>query len=612
MPKGLTPLSRIGFAASLCLLTAAPLPAGDILPQIAGEAPLVLIVRDPRRFTERTNQLLARIKPGTPPKTVQSLINTSIRLPPNAIDESAPIAVMYSAGGMSANRPVLIFKPATEERWLVAADPDQPIAVARLGTTCYGRRGEWVFASESQRPILRALRASGKRSLASALDERERALFDQSDTLVRMRMGAWQTEIGQALGFLRMFGNVGAIGSDDLQSQAQSAAVGWFLDGVAKVATDMSVLDLGLTIDDAGIRFVHYHAFKPDSNAAKYLRGVHHNGGDIWRGLEARPFLAAFAWDAKSEQDSSVMQDLMQRIMKISSLSGASTQPAMTQLLHDCENFYHREQAAATLVDFSPRGTLGIYGVKKFEDPAEGVRLLQRISEQGSQVMDAFAPSWASGGEFKQVDRGGLDVLEMSFASCKDTNKSRALIEAIYGKDAVYQLAALGKDSLGYAISNDSGAIELLARSVAGKAPSLGAMPAVARISKHLPDKPCMVAVVDVERATRFLPAFSQADQAVSVGSNRIEIHAGGPSLDRPLPRIRSSDDMPKGPGPLIGWAMTTGPNWVRGEAYMSQDDAVNSVPLLKRMSQEFKAAEERSASQTRRTKIRVIEQKGD
>lgn len=575
--------------------------AGDILPQIAADSPLVIVVRDPKRFTDRTNQLVCRIKPGTPPKSIQSLIS-SIRLPADSIDESAPMAIVYPPGGMTGNRPVLIFKPATIDRWAVAADPDQPVTVAKLGATCFGRRDEWVFACESQKPVLRALRASTRRSLASALDEQERSLLDQSDTLLRVRVDAWQAEIRQALTFMRFFGNAGTIGSDDMQSQAQAAAIGWFVDGVAKICADMTVMDLGLKIDDEGVRFVHYHAFKPKSSVATYLNGIHRTGGDIWRGLDRRPFLAAFAWDAKAAQGCGIMQDLMGRMMKMPGMGGAATQPAMSQLLSDCESFYHREQAAATLIDFSPRGTLGIFGAKRFEDPAEGVKLLQRISEQGSQVMDAFAPSWASGGEFKSVRRGDLDLMEMAFSSCKENNKSRAFIEAIYGKDAVYQIAAFGKDSLAFAISDDPSAIEQLVKSMSGEAPTLSKLPAIVRISKRLPSHPCMVAFVDVERATRFLPAVAQTDESIEVGNGRVSVHSAG-GHRRAIRRSEQPIELPKDSGPLIGWAMTTGPDWVRGEAYMSVDDVVNSVPLVKRMSQDFKAAEKTASPAPRPTK---------
>lgn len=606
---GLTTVGQLVFTVCVFSLAAATGFGGDILPQIPADAKMVVIIRDPAGFAERVNRLVCRIKPDSPPRNVQSLFS-SFRLPPNSIDDKEPVALAFLPGGIGNSLPVLIFRPRSEVRW-PTPDPEQPVTVARLDGTCFGRDDGWVFASESQRPVLRALRGKTRRSLSQVLGDREKSLLDECDTLVRVRMDAWQPEIGQALGMIRVFGNMGAMGSDDLQSRAQAAAIGWFADGVGKVAGDMSVMDLGLKLDDEGARFIHYHAFKPDSGVANYLKSITRVGGDIWRGLERRPFLFAFAWDAKTKHDSGIMQDLVTRMMKVPGMECTTTQPAMVRLLGDCEKFYRRERASATLVDFTKQGHLGILGVKDFDNAAEGVQLLRRISEDGSQVMDAFAPSWASGGEFRSVKRGGLDVLEMSFTSCKLDGKNRAMMEAIYGKDALYQIAPLGKDTLAYAISTDNSAIEKLASAACGKSPSVGKFPAVAAITRILPRDPCMVAFIDVKRATRFLPAFSKADETLEVGKKHITLRSAGPD-SRPMLRPREQNDLPDSAGPLIGWAMTSGPDWVRGEAYMSQDDIVKSVPLLKRMSQDFKDAEAKPAPQMRRMKVRVVEQKGE
>ncbi len=606
------PTVILGILASAALATAA---RAELLENVPAKAALVIVVRDPDALSGRLTRLVRKIKPDSQPMTVDRMFN-ELGLPAGTISGRKPVAIVINSADDVYEPPVIVFQPLELGKFMVTADASSAAPVAKI--TLNGAKPRfvsiqngWAVVGPRAQSVRRVLRSAEQSNLLNALGDQERAVYEKSDTFLHLSMDEWQGKVTQALGIMRLIGTSASMASDSPDGQVHSVVLEWLANGLGRVAADMDSTALAFTLDDHGARFTHFHSFKPKSRVAQYLGRLKMADVDPWIGLNRRPFLAAFAWNWSNPDDASIMADFMKKISAIPGLCADADKAANDKFVRACESYYRKLETSAAVFDLTPDRHLRLSGTSRFPDAAEGMRLIREISLESSQLMSSFAPTWACDGDFSESKRDGLDISAMSFASRQLPPRERAMVDALYGPNAAYELAAIDDHIVGYSVSPDPNDIVRLARAAQGKIPAFSAAPGVAEMLTTLPEHPCLVAIADVDRVTRFAPYLASLDSQID-----IQVSPTKSDKDKAAPKeapakesgskVAAVRDNSQPQGPLIGWALVTGPTWIRGELVMTEQDVVRSVPLVQRMSQILAASDDAQTTRTKQTRIKI------
>jgi hypothetical protein len=176
----------------------------------------------------------------------------------------------------------------------------------------------------------------------------------------------------------------------------------------------------------------------------------------------------------------------------------------------------------------------------------------------------------------------------MEFTGRRLPSKDRALVEAIYGPHAVYQIAQADEGCVVYCVTPDQDGIVRLAQAARGEIPAFSSMPPVNDILRRLPERPHVVALADIRNFSRFAPRMAELERIGAGLSHRRSRTSPAGSVP-PLAEPSGQESF----GPLVAWAMVVAPTSLRGEAYMSRSDIARSVPLLQQMAQEISKVNE-------------------
>ncbi len=587
----------------------------ELLENVPARAALVIVVRDPDALSGRLTSLVRKIKPDSQPMTVDRMFN-ELGLPAGTISGRKPVAIVIQSADDVYEPPVIVFQPMELAKFTVTADASSAAPVAKI--TLNGAKPRfvaihngWAVVGPRALSVRRVLRSAEQGNLLNALGDQERAVYEKSDTFLHLSMGEWQGKVTQALGIMRLIGTSASMASDSPDGQVHSVVLEWLANGLGRVAADMESTALAFTLDDRGARFTHFHSFKPKSRVAQYLGRLKMADVDPWMGLNRRPFLAAFAWNWSNSDDASIMADFMKKIAAIPGLCTDTDKSASDKFVRACESYYQKLETSAAVFDLTPDRHLRLSGTSRFPDAAEGMRLIREISLESNQLMSSFAPTWACDGDFSETKRDGLDISAMSFAARKLPPRERAMVDALYGPNAAYELAAINDHIVGYSVSPDPNDIVRLARAAHGRIPAFAAAPGVTEMLASLPEHACLVAIADVDRVTRFAPYLASLDSQIDIQVSTTKSNADKPAqTDSPAAESGSKDaaghQKPHPQGPLIGWALVTGPTWIRGELVMTEKDVVRSVPLVQRMSQKLAATDDAQSTRIKQTKIKI------
>jgi len=592
----------------------------ELLENVPAKAALVIVVRDPDALSGRLTSLVRKIKPDSQPMTVDRMFN-ELGLPAGTISGRKPVAIVIPSANDVYEPPVIVFRPLELGKFKVTADASTAAPVAKI--TLNGAKPRfvaiqngWAVVGSRAQSVRRVLRGAGQSNLMNALSDQERGVYEKSDTFLHLSMDEWQGKVTQALGIMRLIGTSASMASDSPDGQVHSVVLEWLANGLGRVAADMDSTALAFSLDNRGARFTHFHSFKSKSRVAQYLGRLKMADVDPWMGLDRRPFLAAFAWNWSNSDDPRIMADFIKKIAAIPGLCTDAEKSANDKFVRACESYYQKLETSAAVFDLTPDRHLRLSGTSRFPDAAEGLRLLREISLESSQLMSSFAPTWACDGDFSETKRDGLDISAMSFAARKLPPRERAMVDALYGPNAAYELAAIDEYIVGYSVSPDPNDIVRLARAAQGKIPAFSAAPGVAEMLASLPEHPCLVAIADVDRVTRFAPYLASLDSQIDIQVSTTKSDKDMPApTDAPATEPASKDtavsEKPhaQAQGPLIGWALVTGPNWIRGELVMSEQDVVRSVPLVQRMSQKLATADDAPTTRTKQTRIKIERQ---
>lgn len=560
----------------------------QLLDTVPADVAAVTVVRSPREFLKKANATLAKLSPGAP---AIEWSDVERRLGPAAagfcdIDQPLVIVLTRAEGeggtlvvGSRVNPP-----EGRGPGGIIAAPIGKGPAVGPRDKY-YVRTGNITYVSDRRRAMRGFIRVRPASSLAATMDPQEREFAKSCDAFVYVRMEAWQDRIRPYVSFISAMAKLSVTAEpseNPTEQKMRSEMTNWFIDGGVSVLDQMSSISLGLTLDGETIRLRHHHHFEPGGSVANYLGKVRASEEPPWACLPDRPFLAAFATNWWSVEQSSIMSAMTRKVFDSVNESGNVPDEVSKKVVDASGQCYANMRGMNMLMtmDSSEDPHLEFFGSYAFDDAESGLKQMRVIQANASEALAAITPGGFVGCG-KDLTRDGVKYNEVELSESIGGAQFKQEMREVYGPEARVRQAQVGKKRVASCINQSADDFIKLIKAGEHDQPLLNN-----KRVKHLTEKMQRGAkawlLLDLRRVTD-LAASVVAGQTVDVDDTA----ANGQPAHKPrvgqikLPGRKSSD---REVGPLLGWSAQAGERYVSGEFLISVDDAATAVSLAAEM----------------------------
>lgn len=495
-------------------------------------------------------------------------------IPGEAIDLGSPVALVYFEPGVGNERPVVVFRRVRESEWsrrfaAVASAPADG-AIHRLTdgehSLYVADRDGWTIAGRSRRDVRRLIRPRGE-VLTTALTDDERARISASDAFVYVDVRAWQPRIAPILALMKLL-SAASSQQNDAFAETNAAITDWFFSGTSRIIGEMTTVSIALCIDDAGFHVTHEHHFQPEGEVDRYVGSVSKTGGNPWRGIDDRPFLAAFNFAWQSSRDDSIARSMMNRLLaspgikqQIGDEDAAGVLDSMMRLSTDMHG-------GAYVFSLTGDGHMQFVTQHRYDDARAHVPVLRSVVDRCFALAGVVLHGLGPSSTFEERRTGDATYFETKFDLEAMSREERIAFQRIYGPAVYYQFGATTDDLLTYYMGSDRDAWGELVRCAGKDRRTLASNPRIAELERQLAADRVMTAVVDL--------------RAVAKLATRV-VASSARTSERPATTAESAPPRPDEPqGPLLGWSVSFQPQRIRGEGHISRADAAQSVALFK------------------------------
>lgn len=564
-PGGLAP----ALVFSLVLLGGAGrAAAGDLLECLPAGAPLIVTFRTPLATVDRLNAFTRRLPIDNPTRLNARWLMEEIA-GNEGWDPQLPCAFVWTKPEWDIGHAVVCFVPTTNHPRFsklpvgsrgrvdvqTVAATDKPLCFA-------SRIGPFVVASKDKESLEKYTRKLGEGTLRKALSADQITLYETSDIYVYLSMKPW---LPKARMFLAQIGMVMKMASavNAQGAEVNTAMFDWLIGGCETILKDMHSTELAFRVTDNSFLLTHNHTFKPQGKVAAYIAAQHGESENLWEGLPDRPFLMAYATRISAQQDAQIFGDMVACMTRCESVK-QKVSDATFKEWSDVLSTWCNQQIASNLLltHESPNAWIELYSTYHVQDVPVAFGCLSRFQKMGEEVQELLMPTGGIPGKVTETRIDGVDVKEVLIDLDDLDPAVRQMLGAIYGRRPRIQFAPVGEDRLGYVMTNQKEGIKaLFAKNVQRP---LSRNEGIRRVSRELPENPHMVIVFNVGTCFRYLPALISSMPVTTGGSLK------------PLPPDKSGGD------PLVAWSLVLKKETVRGDLYLSQEDATTIVTMAK------------------------------
>ncbi len=564
-PSGRPGIPR--FHDSICLVVLllpsihwpAPALAGDILTHVPSDTAGVISIRNLGEFSEKLSGFARRLNTGCGGLNPDEF-ETLFGLDPGTMDTSRPIHVLlhqpddlmtfFRSSGLGEGDhpfPVVAFTPkdpATFGGKLGPCAAKEQQRTGPFGVYWVQVRDDLVFVAEKRRRLRHVLQTTPDRSLAATVDQRTRALCEESDLFLHLPMDRWRARLSPFVLFAVNLMKVKITADQTADEREQMAPlVNWFLDGLQRLVDEMRSVSVGLDFDGTTFRLTHSHAFRAGGAVAAYLRQVRRIDLPLGHSLPDRPFFALSLIQWRTPVEHSVTKRLCD-VFFAADCPGAKADRQLRQRLRDsmlyCADQLHGMEFMLT----SPPGRLfpaQVIGADVVADAPAALNKYRFVQENAGELMSTMVCGGAgSFGTFKEIRTGDDRYLELELGHEAIPEASRRQMCQFYGEGVRYQQGVAGQHHIAYALSAPPGGIaEVFETLRSGRNITRNAE--VARIRARVPDDAHAVVILDIGRVLQLVP-YLKEDL--------------GESADEPRSDPATCADDARA-GPLLGWSCT-------------------------------------------------------
>ena len=567
----------------------------QLLETVPADVAAVTVIRSPREFLKKANTTLAKLSPGAKPIEWSDIEK---RLGPAAAgfcDIDQPLVIVLTraegeGGGLvigSAVKPPPRGGPGGVIAAPIGKDPG-----AGHRDRYYASAGKLTYVCERRRPLRGFMRLRPATSLAAVMDRPEREVARSSDVFVYIRMEAWQDRIRPYVSLvstMAKFSVTAEPSENPTEQKMRSEVTNWFIDGGVSVLDQMSSVSLGLTLDGESIRLRHHHHFNAGGSVASYLGNVRASDEPAWACLPDRPFLAAFATNWWSPEQSSVVLAMTRKVFD--AVGEAGTIPADTRKkVVDASGACYAGMRGMNMLmtmDGAEDPHLEFFGSYAFEDAETGLKQMRVIQANASEALAAITPGGFVGCG-KDLTRDGVHYNEVELNKAIGGAQFQEQMDQVYGPDAKVRQAQVGKKRVASCINQSADEFIKLVKAGEQDQPLLSNK-RVKKLTDSMQPKAQAWLLLDLRRLTD-LAASVVATQAVEAAATPA---LGGEKKSHKAPfghaKTPDAKNASRESGPLLGWSAQAGERFFSGEFLISVDDAASAVRLAEEMVAQFR-----------------------
>ena len=565
----------------------------QLLDTVPADVAAVTVVRSPREFLKKANATLAKLSPGAPAIEWSDIER---RLGPAAAgfcDIDQPLVIVLTRAEGEGGTLVVgsrVKPPEGRGPGGIIAAPVGKDPTAGPRDKYYVRTGNITYVSDRRRAMRSFIRVRPASSLAAVMDPQEREVAKSCDAFVYIRMEAWQERIRpyvSLISTMAKFSVTAEPSENPTEQKMRSEVTNWFIDGGVNVLDQMSSVSLGLTLDGETIRLRHHHHFEPGGSVANYLGKVRASEEPPWACLPDRPFLAAFATNWWSVEQSSIMSAMTRKVFESVNDVGKVPDDVRKKVVEASGQCYANMRGMNVLMtmDGAESPHLEFFGSYAFDDAEAGLKQMRVIQANASEALAAITPGGFVGCG-KDLARDGVKYNEVELNDSLGGAQFKKEITQVYGPDARVRQAQVGKKRVASCINQSADDFIKLVKSGEKDQPLLNN-----KRVKHLTGKMQRGA-----QAWLLLDLSRLSELAASVLASQSPEDSATPDTGKLSDKTRvgqiktsSKKSTSRDIGPLLGWSALAGDRFVSGELLIDVEDAGAAVRLAEEMIAPFR-----------------------
>jgi len=570
---------------------------GQLLESVPADVAAVTIIRSPREFLQKANATAAKLSPDAKAYTWADIES---RLGPAAagfcdIDQPLVIVLTRAEGEGGVLVVGSRVKPPAEGVGRGEIGSPKGGGAASEQDRYFARAREITYVSPRRRALRPFARLRPSTSLAATMDPLEREVARSSDIFVYIRMEAWQDRIRpyvQIASTMAKFSVTAEPSENATEQKMRSEVTSWFIDGAVSVLDQMSSVSLGLALDGETIRLRHHHHFTSGGSVAQYLGKARTSDVPPWACLPDRPFLAAFASNWWSPEQSSLMLGMTRKVFEAVGDGGSVSPGARDKVISASAACYARMRGMNMMMTLDDAETphMEMFGSYAFDDADEGLRLMRVIQENASEAMSAVTPGGFVG---RGVDltRDGVKYNEVNLEESVMGAEMRAEMERVYGSNARVRQAKVGQKRVLACVNQSTDDFIRLVKAGESEQPLL-TNSRIKRLYAGMQPKAQCWMVLDLQRlmtlAGSVVAAEAEAEVSAKTASGKVAVRLKTEKTgDKKAGRATSAPAHE--PGPLLGWSALAAGRSFTGEFLIQVDDAAAAVKLTESMLSQFR-----------------------
>lgn len=551
--------------------------AADPIKFIPPDACAVVIFPNIEKTLEHFTDFAKRVNPDSDGMDMEDF-EDALGLECGILDPEKPVAVIFPRPMFDIQSAIIAFVPRDKDNVDELPDGRDGVAVPFDGLEGEGfalSRDGCCFAAHT-RKALRAIKAVEKKSgFMESLDDRQRQMLKEGEILVHIPLARWREEkitptFSLLSGLLRL-----SIGSTEMPTDAEttSALMDYFIEAARGLLDEMQSISVAVYLNDGAARFVHHQRFDPAGKASAYFRQAVYSSGDHFAVIPDQPFLFAMACCQKNQAGESLSTRIFRGLCNVPVIAAKIDEPIRKKLLETLKAADSDTRGSFTVLGLNAEKgcPMTMFGGYAMANPEKGIEHFKYIHENAGPALAAIMPGAGTPGNFKAVNRGGVNCLEIMLKDEPLRAEFREQLEFVYGKNAAFQMAAFDKTYVMYSMAEaPAGVGDFQKARQTGR--TLDKNTQVRRIRSMLPAKAHTVVIANLgallSLSMSVAPTPAHALQ---------QAHASTGPLD--LNTMRD--------GPMIGWALDYVPNACTGTFAVEADDVAKLIKLAKSMSRQ-------------------------
>ncbi|NOZ22039.1 MAG: hypothetical protein GXP25_13235 [Planctomycetes bacterium] len=239
----------------------------------------------------------------------------------------------------------------------------------------------------------------------------------------------------------------------DMNPEAMSKMLDSYVNAVVAIVKQLDALELGLALDNDGIRLRAGLAASPESDVANFLRQQAPGGGDVLKMIPSDSFIAASARFKNTQELKDALRGFMEDILNCA--PGAMTPDQRTTAIESTEEWMDilTGEVGMGLILAGDGENTGLTLVEVFSvtDAAKAHKLILKQFDQSAIFMSFYRNVAGLDMELAVTENAAthqdVSITEVAilFDPAKVPQKTRDMMRKIYGDPMIVRIAATGK-----------------------------------------------------------------------------------------------------------------------------------------------------------------------